>query len=29
MMHIACTNDNNTHEIDSAIQVGGPSVLAR
>jgi hypothetical protein len=29
MMHIAYTNDNNTHEIDSANQVGGPSVLAR
>ena len=29
MMHIAYTDDNNTHEIDSANQVAGASVLAR
>jgi hypothetical protein len=29
LMHIAYTNDNNTHEIDAANQLGGPSVLGR
>jgi hypothetical protein len=29
LMHIAYTNDNATHEIDAANQVGGSSVLAR
>ncbi len=29
LMHVAYTNDDNTHDIDAANQVAGPSVLAR